>query len=122
MLDQYLIYFIPILFLCMLAFFAISFYQRKSMVWTGIVIDKGFDEHTQSNDNGGGIQIGKSLRIGGNVQNYVSRKYYIRVKTDVGQELKWNISEGLYGVINIGDRLAKDAGTQIPRVVQAAAK
>jgi hypothetical protein len=52
----------------------------------------------------GGIMIG-------NMNGGVTHEYKIKVKTDAGKEINYKISEGMYEVVKIGDRVSKTSGT-----------
>jgi len=117
-------------FVLIVIFIIVNNYKRKQSSWTGVVIDKGFDEHIvnntmttsrspRNNSAGSNIKIG-NISIGGmsnRNQSHVSFKYYIVIKTQEDKELKWSISEGLYEKINLGDTLNKPSGTMIPLIV-----
>ena len=104
--------------------------KRKNAQWSGTVIDKDTKKeyihntrHSRRNRRRGGSGIGlagavlagNSMRRG----NY-TLKYYIFVKTDEGEEIKWEVSDGLYEEVNIGDQLKKEPGTTIPEITQKA--
>ena len=95
-------------------------HKQKNSSWSGTVIDKGYDEHVRSNQRRRqpGLRVG-GIGIGNINQQHVSVKYYIRVETLAGGELKWPVSEGLYQQINIGDKLSKESGTKIPRITES---
>lgn len=50
----------------------------------------------------------------------VTHDYSIKVKTDGGEQIDWDVSSGLYEIINIGDKLTKASGTDVPEVVEKA--
>ncbi len=107
------------LFAVVFIWLIINYFKKRSMQWTGAVIDKGYTERVHSTRG-----RGNSLKVGGIAINqdrgqHVSLNYYIVVQVDGGKELRWSVSEGLYQTINVGDKLSKDSGTMIPRVVEA---
>ncbi len=103
-------------------FAIVQYFKRKGMSWSGVVIDKSFTETQVSNSNS--RSSGSTLSVGGFGVNLGQRPqavnitYYLVVKTDDGKELRWNVGEGLYGTINIGDRLRKSPGSMTPEVVK----
>ena len=119
---------LPILIVIILvgafSFMIIQNFRRKGMQWSGVVIDKNSSENISRSqptvmNNQSSLTLG-SIRIGGSdfqPQQRINLQYYIIVKTDDGKELRWNVSEGLYQTLNIGDKLKKDSGTMIPEVV-----
>ncbi len=103
-----------------LIFVAVRYFRRRAMRWTGIVIDKNYIENIITRRGNGSVVKAGSFEIDMNPQTQVKKNYYIVVKTDAGQELRWDISEGLYPIINIGDRLSKEPGTMIPMITESA--
>lgn len=99
--------------------------KRKDAVWTGVVVDKDISENVyDGNDFGNNNrQNGIGLFSIGNTNNQVAvtHSYSIKVKTDGGGQIDWDISSGLYETINIGDRLTKSAGTDVPEVIEKVA-
>lgn len=112
---------------CIIAFVIYGVYtnkKRKDAVWSGVVIDKDITEVVHDNNDFGNNnqQNGIGLFSIGNTNNQmaVTHSYSIKVKTDGGEQFDWDISSGLYETINIGDRLTKSAGTDVPEVVEKA--
>ncbi len=116
---DYVIIGVVLFFAVLFIWLIISHFKKRSTQWTGTVIDKGYTERVQTTGSRrGGLKIGGTAISHGGGQ-HVSLNYYIVVKIDGEKELRWSISEGLYQRISIGDKLSKDSGTMIPRVVEA---
>lgn len=105
--------------------FVFSFVQgkkRKDASWTGTVIDKSMQEHVRTdndrNDNGSGMSV-NGIRFGGDRSDVaVTHSYSITVRPDgAGEPFDWPISSGLYESLNIGDKLVKRPGTDVPEVI-----
>lgn len=97
--------------------------KRKEASWSGSVIDKSIQEtvHNNDNNNYGEKRTGFSIGSNGfNNNTAVTKSYNIKVKTDTGEEISWPISSGMYETLNIGDRLVKNPGTEIPEITDKA--
>ena len=101
-------------------FLIINYFRKRATEWIGIVIDKGTTQSYRTTSvrrsprvNVGPFSLGQNNR-------HININYYVVVETDSGKEIRWNISEGLYEVVKVGDKLKKDKGTTIPRVIEKA--
>ncbi len=98
--------------------------KRKDAVWTGVVVDKDISENVYDSNDFGDNNRQNSIGLFsiGNTNNQVAvtHSYSIKVKTDGGEQIDWDISSGLYETINIGDRLTKSAGTDVPEIIEKA--
>ncbi len=92
-----------IIFFGVIAFMIVSYFRKKEEVFQGVVIDKNINEVQHMNNGGPHMTAGMS---GG-----VTHQYMIKVKTDNGKEIKYQISEGKYEIVKIGDRVSKAKGT-----------
>jgi hypothetical protein len=94
-----------IFFVIVFAIIGGLYIRRREIVFEGEVVDKDIHESTVQNNSmgSGGITFGNS---GG-----VTHSYMIKVKTDAGKEVNYQISEGKYEIIKIGDRVSKPKGT-----------
>ena len=111
------------------AWMAIASKKKKDSSWAGIVTDKnieenirgatGFNRQDNHTNNPGGLSF--NLGTPTTNQQVVTHTYTVTVKTDSGEELKWDVSSGMYEQIAIGDRLTKPAGTMTPEITQKAA-
>ncbi len=114
--------------IAVIVFFAMRHSKMKSSAWRGTVVDKGTREHVRNNSVSrrntqqnaprptltiGNVSIGQAQV--GNLA-HISVTYYVVVKTEEGNELYWNISEGLYEKVQIGDILEKSSGSLIPMI------
>ncbi len=111
--------------IAIVGFFVYGMYsnkKRKEAVWSGIVVDKNILEiahDNNSNQNNNGVNL---FSMGNNgSQTTVTHNYSIKVKTESGDQINWPISSGLYEAINIGDKLTKSVGTDVPEIIEKAA-
>jgi len=95
-----------------------SFIHRREETFTGAVTDKDIRENVNNTYNNNFNQP-TGIVLGGT--NNVTHQYMIKVKTDAGKEISYQVSEGQYQIINIGDRVAKQKGTTEVQVVQKVA-
>lgn len=90
--------------------------KKKNIAFEGEVIDKDIKE-VENIDN----TVYKMSRPGtvtfGN-KNNMSHFYGIKVKTAAGKEIHWNISEGKYEIVKIGDYVTKRSGTTDIEITQ----
>lgn len=101
------------IFVGVFAYVIITKIKRKSASWTGTVIDKNVTESVSSNNNtNNNNNSGMGITFGAN--NAVNRHYTIRIKSDGGEEFTWPVGEGFYAAVAVGDRLAKNPGTETP--------
>lgn len=77
------------------------FLHRRGMSFTGTVTDK--DIHEQPVDNHGQAPSFNS--------NNVQHTYVVKIQTDAGKSINWNVSQGKYELLKIGDRVGKKPGT-----------
>ena len=97
--------------------------KRKAAMWTGVVLDKHvsetIDRGSSSRTEGNGISFStnRGLSIGNSSQAAVNRTYSLSIKSNTGTEFTWDVGEGFYSEVSVGDTLRKDAGTLIPTVV-----
>jgi len=104
------LYVVLIAFVAVIGIIIFLAIRRREEVFDGEVIDKNIVE-SQVMNNGignpgigaGGIMIGNS---GG-----VRHTYRIKVKTDQGKTVNYTISEGMYEIVKIGDRVSKPKGS-----------
>lgn len=116
---DYVIIGAALLFIAVFVWLIVNYFKKRSMQWTGTVIDKGYNERVRSTGNrGSGLKIG-GVAVSHNRGQHVSLDYYIVVKIEGEKELRWSVSEGMYQRINIGDKLSKNSGTMIPQVIEA---
>ncbi|HSX53270.1 MAG TPA: hypothetical protein VLF90_02795 [Patescibacteria group bacterium] len=87
--------------------------RRRAVAFAGKVVDKDVREQVNNNynQNQTGNQ-GFSNSTGGitNGSN-VTHQYMIKVLTDAGKTFNWQVSQGKYEIIKIGDHVTKAAGT-----------
>jgi hypothetical protein len=91
-----------------------SFFHRRDESFTGIVIDKDIIENQVNNNmqmGRPGVNIGAVPIMGNGLGGGIRHTYRIKVKTDVGKEIHYTISEGMYEIIKIGDHVSKAHGT-----------
>lgn len=81
--------------------------RRRNMTFEGTVTDKDVREEMVSNPNQSQVSgISISTNNGG-----MRHVYTIKVQTTSGKNLSWQVSEGKYQIINIGDTVNKRSGT-----------
>ena len=105
---------VGIIFLTFIALFLGLYIRRREIAFEGDVIDKDVIENQVQNTspmNRGGITFGNS---GG-----VTHTYQIKVKTSTGKTVNYQISEGMYEIIKIGDRVSKPKGTTEVSIVSS---
>jgi hypothetical protein len=109
----YIVIFV-VLFASVFGYVIYAKHKRKSVAWTGTVIDKSVSETatTPTNNNQSGITIGSN-------QNAVNRSYSLRIKSELGEEFEWSVGEGFYASVQVGDKLTKQPGTETPTKMQA---
>ncbi|MDB5164034.1 MAG: hypothetical protein JWS12_652 [Candidatus Saccharibacteria bacterium] len=90
-----------------LAFVIGLYLRRRSMAFEGEVIDKDVREMVNNTNQGQG---GLTINMGGNTGN-VTHSYMIKVQTSTGKTINWQVSEGKYQQVNIGDHVTKQADT-----------
>ncbi len=83
--------------------------KKKNMSFEGEVIDKDVKEIENINNTVN--DMGRPGTLTFSTKNNTSRVYSIKVKTMAGKEIHWNISEGKYEIIKIGDFVTKRSGT-----------
>lgn len=130
MANEIIIILVVVVIVAVIGFSIFQKSRRKKEQWTGVVIDKGYSETVRRDTTsrtgfrGSGrvnINIGGIGGMGMGNQNqprHVSVNYYIVVKTETGEEIKRNVSEGFYQTVDIGDKIAKDSGTTIPKIIE----
>ncbi len=93
-----------------------SYIYRRTESFEGVVVDKDVRENINNTmpNRSGGITLGATN--GGNV----THQYMLKVKTDAGKTIHYQVSEGKYQLINIGDRVSKRSGTTDVEVTQKA--
>lgn len=121
--QNYLAIGVVVLIVGLSIYATVSHFKRKGMQWSGVVLDKGSREiksvdrsprEKQSSLSVGGFTFGGGTAP---AQQTVTYSYFIVVKTDAQEEIKWDISEGLYEVIKVGDRVKKDSGAMTPQII-----
>lgn len=84
----------------------IAFYiRRRNMAFEGVVTDKDVRQEVINDPNSNqssGIRIGSSP---------VRQIYTIKIQKSDGKSVSWQVSEGKYQIINIGDKVTKKPGT-----------
>jgi hypothetical protein len=93
------------IFIAVAGLFIGLYLRRRNMVFEGVVTDKDIKEEAIDSPNrpqGSGITFGSSG---------VRHVYKIKVQTDAGKTLSWQISQGKYEIISIGDKVVKRPGT-----------
>jgi hypothetical protein len=93
-----------------IVFIIVNAIRRREINFEGTVIDKNIIEN-RANNNSMMNRPGGGIMIGGNMNGGVTHEYKIRVKTDLGKEINYKITEGMYEIIKIGDRVSKASGT-----------
>ena len=100
-----------------------SFFHRRDETFTGLVIDKDIIENQVNNNmmrpNQPGINIGMGGMMNNGFGGGIQHTYRIKVKTDAGKEIHYQISEGKYEIIKIGDRVSKAHGTTDVEIVSS---
>ncbi len=86
---------------------AALYIRRRNMTFEGIVTDKDIKEIVNENTN----LAQRSTISFGNTGNSVTHQYNIKVQTTSGKIINWQISEGKYQILNIGDHVSKRSGT-----------
>lgn len=81
--------------------------HRRNMSFEGTVTDKDIQEE-MVNTNTVGQDVG-TITLGN--RNSVRHIYKIKVQTPAGKIISWQVSEGKYQIINIGDKVIKRSGT-----------
>jgi len=119
-------YIFAAIFIGVVVFLIIHAIKRREEVFEGQVIDKDVVEQQHMNDynngmNRSGINIGGGgLNFGGGgVNGGVTHSYFIKVQTDAGKVIKFQISEGKYEIIKIGDRVSKPKGTTEVNIINS---
>ena len=97
---------IVVIFVVVIGVIAALYVRRRSIAFEGIVTDKDIQEFAPVN-NSTNQQTGITFGNSGGVEH----KYMIKVKTDNGKSISWQVSQGKYQIINIGDRITKHSGT-----------
>ena len=100
------LYVVIAIFIVVIGLFIFLAIRRREEVFEGEVIDKNILESQVMNNpgmTGGGIMIGNT---GG-----LRHTYTIKVKTDQGKAINYTISEGMYEIVKIGDRVSKPKGS-----------
>jgi len=111
----------PLVLVAVIAIFAIalilvivSAIRRREESFEGKVIDKDIQENVVQNqpiNQQPGITFGNT--------GAVTHAYRVKVQTDTGKVINYQISEGLYETIKIGDRVSKPKGTTTLSIVNS---
>ena len=83
--------------------------HRREEVFEGQVVDKDIIENVNNSmpmNNQPGFHIGGPIGV-----NNVTHTYVVKVQTAEGKTKTWNVSEGKYEIIKIGDHVSKPKGT-----------
>lgn len=117
--SSWIIVLFVVVFGCFLVAFIVQKVKRRGAQWTGTVIDKSMSEdmvrdslHDRNDNQGLNIRLGNT--------NAVKRTYQLRIRDTAGKEFGWQVGEGVYQSVNVGDTLQKQPGTETPTVVSAA--
>lgn len=98
------------IFVAVVGLFAGLYIRRRAIAFAGKVIDK--DVHEQVNNNFNQNQAAnKGISINTASASNVTHQYMIKILTDAGKTINWQVSQGKYEIINIGDHVTKPAGT-----------
>jgi len=103
-----------IIFLAITAIYVFFVVRRREITFEGTVTDKDINESVAQNSgpaNQGGISFGN--------RGNVTHQYMIKVKTDAGKTVNYQVSEGQYEIIKIGDRVSKGKGTTEVNIVSS---
>ncbi len=90
--------------------------KKKNMSFDGEVIDKDIKETDNINNTVNNMDRPGTISFGN--KNNVSHFYSIKVRTTAGKDIHWNISEGKYEIIKIGDFVTKRSGTTDIEIIQ----
>ena len=88
--------------------------HRKSEVFEGVVVNKDIRENTVQSTNpnqSSGFSFGRSAGV--------THEYVVMVQTSDGKTKTWQVTEGKYEIIKIGDRVSKSKGTTDLQVVSS---
>ena len=108
--KNYSVYIVVALFVLAIGFFIFYAIKRREEVFEGEVIDKNIGEiPVMNNAVGGPGMTGSGIMIGN--AGGVRHTYTIKVKTDPGKVINYTISEGMYEIVKIGDRVSKPKGS-----------
>jgi hypothetical protein len=98
-------------FIAIMGTFVAVYFHRRSETFDGEVVDKDVQEVVEnSNYNQPSRGITFSLS-GNNNQGDVTHTYMVKIKTSAGDTKTWQVSQGKYEIINIGDHVIKPSGT-----------
>lgn len=105
-----------IIFVAIVGLFIGAYVHRRQEVFEGEVIDKDIQEQVNNNFNGNQNRSGVGFTLRGvnfnnNNGSNVTHTYSIKVRITTGKEINWQISEGKYEIVKIGDHVTKQAGT-----------
>src|SRR6185503_19348059 len=95
------------------------YWRRREEVFEGEVVDKDVVENvnnTMPMDSRPGLHFGGPSGFSGTTHTYV-----VKVKTLAGKTITWQVSEGKYDIIKIGDRVSKPKGTTDLQILSSAA-
>lgn len=97
-----------VVFVVILAVIAIFTIRRREESFEGEVIDKDVNQSQMPTNpmNNGANNSTITINNTG-----MRSTYSIKVKTDAGKVIHYTISEGMYEVVKIGDRVSKPKGT-----------
>lgn len=112
--NQHMAIAIVIFLILFLIGFVALYIHRRQEVFEGEVVDKDIVENVNENiaaNNRPGIRLGGS--------NNVTHTYIVKVRTAAGKTITWNISEGKYEIIKIGDRVSKPKGTMDLQIISS---
>jgi len=89
--------------------------RRREEVFEGQVVDKDIVENV---NNTMPVNSQPGFHIGGPIgYNNVTHTYVVKVQTGDGKTKTWNVTEGKYEIIKIGDHVAKPKGTTELQIV-----
>lgn len=93
--------------------------RRREEVFEGQVVDKDIVEGVNNSmpmNSQPGLHIGGTAGYGN-----VTHSYVVKVQTAEGKTKTWNVSEGKYEIIKIGDHVVKPKGTTDLQIVSQTA-
>jgi hypothetical protein len=108
------------IFVVITGIFVATYLHRRSETFDGEVVDKDVQEVVE-NSNYNQPSRGMTFSLSGNNnQGGVTHTYMVKIKTATGDTKSWQVSQGMYEVINIGDHVVKPSGTTTLQVTAKA--
>lgn len=113
-------------FVAIFGFVGLSYLKKRKRAFTGQIVDKDIVQRTRNSSmrdrergHNGGIRIGTGGMSFGNTNTY--EDHIVKIKTNEGDVVSMNVSDGMYENLNIGDTVEKPSGSMDLTVIARAA-